>query len=240
MYTSAQKHHKCATCGKEFALLGALKRHDRICGKHEGVMDFKCEVCDKVFGQMSDLKNHSNLVHEGNLQFVHIKPSSEPKIFKCETITPGRTNIRKCVISSCESYSNKGMFQFPKNLDLKRKWLDALNMDSHQPKDTVCKKHFNDNFYILPNGNYKLNREAVPSLCLPSSSHQSLSEQNKNYAVSSNKTFCGVYIKQESMDDNSVENNLSTMENRFESGENKRRKFMCKIEIKQEPPEENA
>ena len=36
-----------------------------------------------------------------------------------------------------------------------------------------------------------------------------------------------------------VENNLNTIENRFESGENKRHKFMCKVEIKQEPPEEN-
>ena len=47
--------------------------------------DFKCELCDNVFGQLSDLKNHSNLVHEGNLQFVHVKPSYEPKIYKCET-----------------------------------------------------------------------------------------------------------------------------------------------------------
>ena len=200
--------------------------------------------CEKTY-DLQTAQNELSKFAEGSISdssLPHLSPpirspnASSKKL--CTRImrpisTPGKTNLRKCIISSCNYYFDMGMFKFPKNLDLKRKWLDVLNMDSHQPEDMVCKKHF-DYFYILANGKYILDKDAVPSLCLPPKS-QSLSEKTKNCAVPSNKTICEVYIKQEAITNNSDENSFNPIENRFESGENKRRKFMCKIDLKQEP-----
>ena len=83
---------------------------------------------------------------------------------------------RHCCVPCCDSYINKGLFKFPQKESLKRLWLEALNMDSHGPRDIVCIKHFREKFDYckMPYGSgfkYKLAEDAVPNLFLPGNSH---------------------------------------------------------------------
>ena len=86
-----------------------------------------------------------------------------------------------CCVPGCESYLDKGMFGFPKDLNLKRLWLEALNLESHGLKEAVCIKHFRKKYDYCEmtygtGFRYKLSKDAVPNLCLPEKSHISAPE----------------------------------------------------------------
>ena len=83
---------------------------------------------------------------------------------------------RHCCVLCCDSYINKGLFKFPQKESLKRLWLEALNMDYHAPRDTVCIKHFREKYDYCKmtygtGFRYKLAEDAVPNLFLPGTSH---------------------------------------------------------------------
>ena len=94
---------------------------------------------------------------------------------------------KHCIVPSCHSYLEKGMFSFPKEDYKKRLWLEAINLDSHKPGDTVCIKHFREkyDFCKSPFGNgfkYKLAADAVPNLLLP----EKLQVVNSNEEIGQN------------------------------------------------------
>lgn len=96
---------------------------------------------------------------------------------------------RRCCVPNCRSNRYSSLkknisyittFVFPRDENLKQKWLHAMSLDDFQPSlsSVVCCKHFTDNDIIrydkrlLPDGSLqplllrrpKLNKEAVPSL----------------------------------------------------------------------------
>ena len=89
-----------------------------------------------------------------------------------------KTALKRCCVPFCESHMQKGMFQFPKDITLKQKWLDILKLDSHGLWDVVCIKHFREKYdycQLANSGKFKLAKDAVPSLCLPQTSHINVS-----------------------------------------------------------------
>ena len=93
-----------------------------------------------------------------------------------------KTAKQHCCVPLCESYLQRGMFKFPKDRNLKAKWLTAVNLEVHRPGDLVCFKHFREKFDYcmqprLDTFIYKLSSDAVPSLCLPLKSHLLVNEK---------------------------------------------------------------
>ena len=81
-----------------------------------------------------------------------------------------------CCVPLCDSFLQRGNFQFPSDMNLKAKWLTALNLEAHGPRDMVCFKHFREKYDYcmqprLGSFIYKLSSDAVPSLNLPLKSH---------------------------------------------------------------------
>merc|ERR1712061_903573 len=73
------------------------------------------------------------------------------------------------------------MFGFPQDVNFKRLWLEALNLESHGLRDSVCIKHFRKKYDYCEmtygtGFRYKLSKDAVPNLCLPEKSHISAPE----------------------------------------------------------------
>ena len=96
---------------------------------------------------------------------------------------------KRCIVPSCDSYLEKGMFSFPKEDSKKKLWLEAINLDSHGPYDVVCIKHFREKYDYCksPYGNgsgfkYKLAEDAVPNLFLP----EKLKVVNSNEEIGQN------------------------------------------------------
>ena len=76
---------------------------------------------------------------------------------------------KRCVVPSCKLSFSKGMFIFPKDESLKKQWLEATKLGGHGPWDVVCFNHFREKFDYCKqaNGVLKLAKDAIPSLCLP-------------------------------------------------------------------------
>ena len=151
----------CSHCDKGFSEAGTLKKH--VKAVHEGVRNHVCNHCEKSFSQAGHLKIHIKAVHEG------VKDHD----YKVK---------RHCCVPLCESYLQRGMFKFPKDRNLKAKWLTAVNLEVHRPGDLVCFKHFREKFDYcmqprLDTFIYKLSSDAVPSLCLPLKSHLLVNEK---------------------------------------------------------------
>ena len=126
----------------------------------------KKELEDNNFENYSEIP--SNVVH-------HTSTSELSNMSK-------KTRKIHCCVPLCESYLQRGNFQFPTDMNLKAKWLAALNLKSHGPRDTVCFKHFREKFDYcmqprLDTFIYKLSSDAVPSLCLPLKSHLLVNEK---------------------------------------------------------------
>ena len=87
-----------------------------------------------------------------------------------------KTNNKRCIVPLCNLAYSKGMFQFPKDEFLKRKWLEATKLDGHGPWDVVCFNHFREKFDYCKkaNGYFKLADDAIPSIRLPTSLHLSV------------------------------------------------------------------
>ncbi|XP_029604897.1 uncharacterized protein LOC115191034, partial [Salmo trutta] len=61
MRTDADKPYACPTCGKRFAEVNYVKKHQRV---HTGVKPFSCTQCHMRFAQAGDLRRHQR-VHTG-------------------------------------------------------------------------------------------------------------------------------------------------------------------------------
>ena len=87
-----------------------------------------------------------------------------------------KSKNKRCIVPSCKLAYSKGMFTFPKDESLKRKWLEATKLDGHGPWDVVCFNHFRERFDYCTkaSGYFKLAYDAIPSLHLPTSSHISV------------------------------------------------------------------
>eukprot|EP00063_Salmo_salar_P075798 XP_014050633.1 PREDICTED: zinc finger and SCAN domain-containing protein 2-like isoform X2 [Salmo salar] len=72
MRTDADKPYACPTCGKRFAEVNYVKKHQRV---HTGVKPFSCTQCHMRFAQAGDLRRHQR-VHTGE------KPYSCPQCEK--------------------------------------------------------------------------------------------------------------------------------------------------------------
>ena len=57
-----------------------------------------------------------------------------------------RISKRHCKVPFCDSYLKKGLFSFPKDISLKKEWLEVLNLPAHGPSDKVCLNHFKPKF----------------------------------------------------------------------------------------------
>ncbi|XP_031692410.1 zinc finger protein 510-like isoform X3 [Oncorhynchus kisutch] len=72
MRTDPDKPYACPTCGKRFAEVNYVKKHQRV---HTGVKPFSCTQCHMRFAQAGDLRRHQR-VHTGE------KPYSCPQCEK--------------------------------------------------------------------------------------------------------------------------------------------------------------
>ena len=99
-----------------------------------------------------------------------------------------RIRKRHCKVPFCDSFLENGLFSFPKDISLKKEWLEVLNLPAHGPSDKVCFYHFKPKFDYCQDtcGRYVLSKDAIPSLCLPPKSHfkngpkSFMSEKNSN------------------------------------------------------------
>jgi KRAB domain-containing zinc finger protein len=69
------KSHKCDICGKEFSLMGHLKRHKK---SHTGDKPYKCDVCYKVFTQKEHCMYTERYILERDL--INVMPAGKPSI----------------------------------------------------------------------------------------------------------------------------------------------------------------
>ena len=139
----------------------------------------KCEIKQEIAHidikkEVEEDDNFENFAED----FLNVEIKTEEN----DTIRKGLSNMSKktqkihCCVPLCDSYLQRGNFEFPKNANLKAKWLTALNLESHRPRDTVCFKHFREKYDYcmqprLDSFIYKLSSDAVPSLNLPLKSH---------------------------------------------------------------------
>ena len=140
----------------------------------------KCEIKQEIAHisikkEVEEDDNFENFAED----FLNVEIKTEEN----DTIRKGLSNMSKktqkihCCVPLCDSYLQRGNFEFPKNANLKAKWLTALDLEAHGPRDMVCFKHFREKYdYCMQprfDGTfyYKLSSDAVPSLCLPLKSH---------------------------------------------------------------------
>ena len=68
-----------------------------------------------------------------------------------------------CVFPMCNVSGNTGLFKFPKDPELKSKWLAACQLSSVKGDDKICKRHFHPSD-ILTGAQYtRVKKNAVPS-----------------------------------------------------------------------------
>ena len=150
-------------------------------------------VCLKHF-KMEQYYRHSKT---GQLQLKKIKTlnpiptlnlpprplKGNPKVDQGEESYQSNSQKHKCCVKFCQSYSNLGMFDFPKDAMLREKWKELTQIsekDYSKKQPKVCLKHFKKEEYfatntIITNYNnvktrpYKLYRklDTIPSLNLP-------------------------------------------------------------------------
>lgn len=108
-----------------------------------------------------------------------------------------------CIVSGCtnrkknknyeqlekENKNNKtiAFHIFPKDIEKKKKWLKALNLENYNPPKTgaVCSEHFKEYDYNLEHTLRKLKREAVPYLI----EEEITKNKNKNTNIDNTKSM---------------------------------------------------
>ncbi|KAL2793811.1 hypothetical protein BJX66DRAFT_325834 [Aspergillus keveii] len=97
--SSATKSHQCLRCGKEFARLEHLQRHER---SHTKEKPYQCTECDKAFTRKDLLTRHSRLTHSAN------RPATEDS--SNTLLSPATFEAAQ---SSGDDYANPTMFLEP-------------------------------------------------------------------------------------------------------------------------------
>ncbi|XP_035713574.1 zinc finger protein 596-like [Folsomia candida] len=137
---TTEKPYNCATCGRSFAHVGAMKRHEmthleastramskcRLCMQtflerfslqrhirvvHENRRNFPCRFCDKRFDSASNLKRHVEARHPTSKELVH-------SCDKCEYKSHSKINLashaRRHLAANRECYfCGKKFLTFP-------------------------------------------------------------------------------------------------------------------------------
>ncbi|OJD22880.1 hypothetical protein ACJ73_05770 [Blastomyces percursus] len=92
--TDKPRPHGCTTCGRNFARLEHLKRHER---SHTKEKPFECPECARCFARRDLLLRHQQKLH------MTSTPSSRPKNARREStsgVGPGATRVRKNSIAN--------------------------------------------------------------------------------------------------------------------------------------------
>ena len=134
--TTFSRHyrHKCTHCGLKFKNESYLERHysevhnQMNCDtmkqgepeENEALNYHTCKYCKKVFSQKSNLT-------------VHVKKHHPHKVkeFLIETKIYHYQFHKKCAVNSCSTMAkvNRGLYRFPENVKLKKKWLESCHLN---------------------------------------------------------------------------------------------------------------
>ena len=81
--------------------------------------------------------------------------------------------VKFCSSLSCTNKGTKVFFSFPKDENLRNKWLDAVGLNSVSDRSFLCKDHFESDAFIHPPSlgavtglKVKITNNAVPTLNL--------------------------------------------------------------------------
>ncbi|XP_044751591.1 uncharacterized protein LOC123311602 [Coccinella septempunctata] len=106
---------------------------------------------------------------------------------------PKSCSAKGCTVRFIKG-ANLKFHKYPKNEDLRKKWVEAVNRENFQPSEAakLCSKHFQpDDYYINVHGNKCLKKEAIPSV-FPDRPWK------KNDAAANNKEGSEFKLKRES------------------------------------------
>ena len=82
----------------------------------------------------------------------------------------------KCIYPSCSYIGNSKLFNFPqKDKKLRKKWLEACQLEDVKPNQKICYKHFNQ--YDISDSNldrYRLRKGSIPKALVVSYYYQPL------------------------------------------------------------------
>lgn len=86
----------------------------------------------------------------------------------------------KCCVLGCNYEGQKGFHSFPSDQVVAAKWVNVIKARNTEQLlnrlkakklshsyNQICKKHFNPKDYVTVNGDRRLKKGAIPSLCLP-------------------------------------------------------------------------
>ena len=134
--TTFSRHyrHKCTHCGLKFKNESYLERHysevhnQMNCDtmkqgepeENEALNYHTCKYCKKVFSQKSNLTVHVKKHHPHKVKEFLI----ETKIYQYQF-------HKKCAVNSCSTMAkvNRGLYRFPENVKLKKKWLESCHLN---------------------------------------------------------------------------------------------------------------
>ena len=101
------------------------------------------------------------------------------------TETKPNRQLINCVVPSCSTKTISGLFRFPTDPVLKKKWCDIFQIHSDVgPSRRVCHKHFSEDAFFHNKEErsllkkYKLKKGVVPSLNLPNQRKTSSDSEN--------------------------------------------------------------
>ena len=125
-----------------------------------------------------DDKSLTDIICPWKIINIKKEPSNSEIIedpLKIDELNGEKTGYIKCIYPSCSYKGGTKLFKFPQNdRRLRKKWLDACQLNDVKPTQKICYKHFNQyDVFASTLGKYHLRKGSIPIALVVSYLYQS-------------------------------------------------------------------